>query len=157
MSDIAADAAPAPARRGSRRGLLAMLGLGLAAGAAGFVPTYLGLWSPRTLLAAKAPPAAAGIGFVALPVLTVSVPGPRPRQVRVAIVLEVDERHRGTVEHLVPRVVDTATTFLTGIAPEAYDRRGILEIVRAELATRAAQVLGENRIRDLLLTEFVLT
>lgn len=156
MSDIASDAAPIPAPKTSRRGLLAMAGVGLLAGLAGFAPTYLGLWSPRELIARTASAPAMEVGFVELPVLTVSVPGPQAKQVQIAIILEIDERHRAEVEHLIPRVVDTTTTFLTGISPEAYERRGILEIVRAELTTRAVQVLGEGRIRDLLLTEFVL-
>ena len=36
----------------------------------------------------------------------------------------------------------------------ALDRRGILEILRAEMATRARFVLGDQAVRDLLITEF---
>ena len=36
----------------------------------------------------------------------------------------------------------------------AFSRRGILEIIRAELATRTRFVLGDAAVRDLLITEF---
>lgn len=144
---------PAP-----RRGWLLVLVLCVLAGAGGFVPTWLGLWSPMALVAGLSAPAGEGAaqpGFVEVPPLTLSIPGPHPRRVRVAIVLEVQERDRAAIGHLLPRVTDVATGFLTGIAPEAYDRRGILEVIRAELTTRIGQALAPHPVGGVLLTEFV--
>ena len=42
----------------------------------------------------------------------------------------------------------------SGIDPAAYDKRGVLEIIRAELLARTRYVLGEDAIKDLLITEF---
>ena len=53
-----------------------------------------------------------------------------------------------------PRVSDAFTSFLSGIDPAAYDKRGVLEIIRAELLARTRYVLGEDAIKDLLITEF---
>lgn len=156
MSDTSIESTPIDTGSRARRGWLPIAILGLVAGAAGFGPTYLGLWSPRDLVPARAASIAPRTGFVSLEPLAVSIPGPRERMVQVGIVLEIDEADRAAVEHAVPRLTDAATAFLGGIAPEAYDRRGILEIIRAELDTRARQILGADRIERLLLTEFVL-
>ena len=53
-----------------------------------------------------------------------------------------------------PRILDTFTGFLSGIDPAAYDKRGVLEIIRAELLARTRYVLGETAAKDLLITEF---
>ena len=147
----------APETGGRRRWLLVPVLCIIAAGA-GFVPAWLGLWSPLTLVESVTAPGedrGAALGFIEMAPMTVSVPGPHPRRVRLAITLEVQERNRVTVNHLLPRVTDVATGFLTGIAPEAYDRRGILEVIRAELNTRVAQALGPGKVESVLLTEFV--
>ena len=46
------------------------------------------------------------------------------------------------------------TPFLSQVDASAFGRRGILEIVRGELATRTSFILGEAAVRDLLITEF---
>lgn len=143
----------------SRRGWLLVLVLCVFAGGAGFVPTWLGLWSPMALVGRISTSSGAEAplpGFIEVPPLTLSIPGPHPRRVRVVLVLEVQERHRAAVTHLLPRVTDVATGFLSGIAPEAYDRRGILEVIRVELTTRIGQTLAPQPIDGVLLTEFVL-
>lgn len=144
----------APARSG--RGWLIVILVSLLAGGGGFASTYLGLWSPRALLGSVGQEAAPALDFVEVPPLSVTIPGPNPRRVQVGLALEISESGRGRVEHLMPRVIDTATAFLTGIAPEAYDRRGILEIIRAELRTRIMQVVDDGLVKDVLLTEFIL-
>ena len=162
MTDAAADgpdtaAEPAPATRGRRRWLLPLV-VCVVAGGAGFAPTWLGLWSPFAVIEGVGAPKAEGDvgppGFVALPPMVLSIPGPHPRRIRLAITLEIQERNRAAVTHLLPRVADVTTGLLTGIAPEAYERRGILEVIRAELNTRISQAVGSGKIDDVLLTEF---
>ena len=53
-----------------------------------------------------------------------------------------------------PRITDSYNGFLSQIDAAAFSRRGILEILRAELATRTRFVLGDAALRDLLITEF---
>ncbi len=149
------ETADPPARK---RGWLLVVALCLVAGGAGFAPTFLGLWSPMALVEGiSAPSEARGSqpAFIEVAPMTLSIPGPRLRRLRVAIVLEVREGDRAAVTRLLPRVTDAATGFLTGIAPEAYDRRGILEVIRAELTTRIGQALAPLPIENVLLTEFV--
>ncbi len=53
-----------------------------------------------------------------------------------------------------PRVSDAFTTFLSDVDPSAYDKRGVLEIIRTELVGRTRLVLGDEAVKDLLITEF---
>ena len=68
--------------------------------------------------------------------------------------IETDQVHRPEVEHLTPRLSDAFNSFLADIAPAAFEKRGILDIVRDELATRAVFVLGDKAFSDILITEF---
>lgn len=68
--------------------------------------------------------------------------------------IDTDPLQADQAKLLMPRVVDAFNGLLAGIDPAALDRRGILEILRAEMATRARFVLGEDAVRDLLITEF---
>ena len=55
-----------------------------------------------------------------------------------------------------PRILDSFNSFLSDIDPAAFDRRGVLEIVRAELQTRVDMLLGEPRVGNVLITEFAI-
>ena len=138
MTDITADmvakgagnAAEPPRKPLLRRMLpvlLPLLALGVGAGS-----TYAGLWSPLALLQPSEPvpdvQAAPAVVFVDVPRIVLSLPGTDGRSLVVTTLIDID--------------------------PAALDRRGILEILRAEMATRARFVLGDQAVRDLLITEF---
>lgn len=139
------------------RKLLAAL-LVLACLGAGFASTFLGFWSPLGLFSkheAKVPAAEVPTAqFVSLPQTVLTLPGPQMRTLIMSIQIETDQAHREQVEYLVPRLSDAFNGFLTDIDPTAFERRGILDIVRDELATRAVYVLGKDAFSDILITEF---
>lgn len=139
------------------RGMMFVIIAALVLAGAGFGSTFLGFWSPSALLhreAAPAKDASFAVEFVNIPPVEVIVPGPNSRTLIVQAVIETDAAHRSQVEHLMPRISDLFTAFLSGVDPAAYQRRGVLEVIRAELVTRARLVLGEESVRDLLITEF---
>lgn len=154
----AAEAPPEEAPR--RKGLLIPALAALVLGGGGFATTYLGFWSPGALLSGLSGPGAeAAIPeavFVDVPRIELSIPGGRGRNLMLAASIETDAGHRAQVEHLMPRVSDAFTGFLSGIDPAAYDKRGVLEIIRDELVTRTRYVLGEEPVKDLLITEFLI-
>lgn len=155
MTDATANlAADPPAKASGRKKLIPILAAVLLAGG-GFASTYLGLWSPAAMLAPKkeAPPAPMVI-FVNLPTIELNIPGGSGRSLLLAASLETDSAHQAEVAHLMPRILDAFTSFLSGIDPAAYDKRGVLEIIRAELLARTRYILGESAIKDLLITEF---
>nr|WP_111299657.1 flagellar basal body-associated FliL family protein [Paracoccus saliphilus] len=155
MTDAVADAAE-PSR--SKRGLLVPIAAALLLGGGGFASTYMGFWSPAGLMAqpesAEPVLAHAAVEFIDVPKVEIVVPGGRARSLVLAATIETDTAHAADVRHLMPRVSDAFTTFLSGVDPSAYDKRGVLEVIRAELVTRTRFVLGEDPVKDLLITEF---
>ena len=142
---------------GVRRALLP-LGLVIVLTAAGFGSTYLGFWSPMGLLSAKKEeePAATEpkVEFVDIPQIVLTLPGPRSRVLVMTVKIETNQIKRAEVEHLTPRLLDSFNSFLADIDVAAFEKRGILDIIRDELATRAVFVLGKDAFTDILITEF---
>ena len=156
MTDVADGSAPANTPRRGRRMLL-ILALAALLGGGGFASTFLGFWSPRMLLA---PPQAVPESpvttshFVDLPQIVLTLAGPDLRTLMMSIKIETDAAHEAEVRHLTPRLLDAFNAFLVDVDSTAFGRRGILDIIRGELATRAVFVLGKDAFTDLLITEF---
>ncbi len=138
-----------------KKGVLLMAVAALLLGGGGFASTYLGFWSPAALLAPGPEKAAESSAvFVDVPAIALHMPGSPPRELILSASIETDQAHQAEVKHLMPRVMDAFTSFLSEVDRAAYDKRGVLEIIRAELVTRTRYVLGEEAVRDLLITEF---
>lgn len=154
MTDISEPIEDSPPRPLGRR-LLPIL-LPVLALAAGFGVTYTGLLSPLSLLAPAAPaPQAAPVAvFLDMPRIILTIPGERTQTLALAVVVEIDPAAADTARLLMPRIADSFNGFLSQVDPVAFSRRGILEIIREELATRTRFILGESAVRDLLITEF---
>ena len=157
MTDIS-EPLDAPPPRPLLKRLLPVL-LPVLALAAGLGSTVTGLWSPLSMLhpAAPAPmeaqqPAAAT--FLDVPRLVLTLPGERTQTLALAITLEVEPASLSQARMLMPRITDSYNGFLSQIDAAAFSRRGILDILRGELATRTRFILGDTALRDLLITEF---
>jgi len=156
-----AHAAPAkpentPETSGLRRALpLALVALLLGVG---FLSTYQGFWAPLALLQPpKDQPEVAEVApaqFVGLPQIALTLAGSSLRTLVMSVEIETDAAHAEEVRHLLPRISDAFNSFLASIDPVAFERRGILDIIRDELATRAVHILGEGAFSDILITEF---
>lgn len=154
MSDATADEQP-PARRGRSKLLLA--GAVLIAGFGGFAASYLGYVSPTALMASDKAAEAHGPapGYVDVPRIMLPLAG-RNRQLVLSIKLETTAEQVAGIEQQMPRILDSFNSFLSDIDPGAFDRRGVLEIVRAELQARVDMLLGEPRVGNVLITEFAI-
>ena len=154
VADINAEGKPG----GGIGRILLPLGLALVLGGAGFATTWLGFWSPVSLFAAKEQAveaeAAPAVAFVDIPQIVLTLAGPGTRTLVMTVKIETDQSHRAEVEHLTPRLLDSFNSFLADIDRAAFEKRGILDIVRDELATRAVFVLGKEAFTDVLITEF---
>lgn len=156
MTDITTDLPEQPpAKKRGKLGKLLPILVSVVLAGAGFASTYTGLWSPSALIASSDVPEKhdALPVFVDVPPLELSIPGAR-LTLSLAASIETDKAHEKDIAHLMPRVLDTFTVFLLDIDSAAYDKRGVLEIIRAELLSRTRQVLGEDAVKDLLITEF---
>lgn len=155
-------------KKGGRGGLLLPLLLGLAlAGAAGGA----GFW------AVTAGPFASGDGsargeasghvaddaaplpdtvFVALEPVVISL-GPElaGRHLMFAGHLEVPAEHEEEVTHLLPRVLDVLNGYLRVVSIAELGEPTSLALIRAQILRRIQVVTGNGRVRDLLVTQFV--
>lgn len=162
MSDVAeiTEDAPAP---GGRKGLLLGLLGALVLGGGGFYAAYSGLigGAADTAHEGDSPPvvksADPAIGFVPLDPLVVSLGhAATNRYLRFSAQLEIDQQYRDEVELLQPRVLDVLNGFLRAVDSRDIESPESLGWLRAQMLRRVQVVTGEGRVRDLLITEFVL-
>lgn len=149
---------PAPARGAGLRPILAGAGLALLLGGAGFYATWSGLLLAGSGGQADAAPAALpDVAFLPLDPVVVSLNGAGDgRHLRFVAQLEVAAPHAGDVSHLTPRILDVLNGYLRAVDPVTLQQAGALVTIRAQLLRRIQIVTGEGRVRDLLVTEFVL-
>ncbi|PLL14609.1 flagellar basal body protein FliL [Tabrizicola sp. TH137] len=156
MSDAAEPAAKT--RPAGLKPLIAGVALAVVLGGAGFLATWSGM-----ILPAAAPQADAGaeslpdVAFVPLDPVVVSLDTAGDgRHLRFVAQLEVASPHAGEVSHLTPRILDVLNGYLRAVDPVVLQQAGALLKIRAQLLRRIQIVTGEGRVRDLLVTEFVL-
>lgn len=153
-SDLTADSPPP--RRGRLPMLLGLLGA-LAVGAGGFYATYSGLLLSKDAPPSAGPTALPDLAFVPLDPIIVSLgPASRGRHLRFTAQIEVVSRHRSEVETLRPRILDVLNSYLRALEVEEIEAPGVLPRLRAQMLRRIQIVTGEGRVRDLLITEFVI-
>lgn len=158
MADPEDPVAPAPKK--SKKPLMIGLLLAILLGGGGFYATWSGLiLGAAASHAADAPEAAAlpDIAFVPITPLVISIgPLAEKRYLRFAAQLEVTTPHLADVTLLLPRIVDVLNGYLRAVDPAQFDDPAALLRIRAQLLRRIQIVTGDGRVRDLLITEFVL-
>lgn len=158
MSD-AVEGEDAPPKKKSKLPILIGLVLALALGGGGFYATYAGL-----ILGANAAPehamdgeAMPDIAFVPIDPVVVSLAGAAGnRHLKFTSQLEVEMMHAAEVTLLLPRILDVLNSYLSAVDPKSLEGQAAIVRVRAQLLRRIQIVTGEGRVRDLLITEFVL-
>jgi flagellar FliL protein len=115
---------------------------------------------PTALFAHEEAKAAAPVdaAFVAMAPITISLaPGASARLLRFTGQLEVTPESAAEVEALLPRVLDVLNTYLRAVDVRDLEEPASLVRLRAQMLRRVQVVTGEGQVRDLLITEFVLT
>ena len=163
MSDVAIAPEPAAGEAPKKKGRLGLLvGLALAAGLGGgaFYAVSQGMIDPLAFLSHEAHPAdamLADVAFVPLEPVMISLPqGASARHLRFSAQLEVAPEHAAEVAALMPRVLDVLNTYLRAVEVADIERPASLTRLRAQMLRRIQVVAGEGRVRDLLVTEFLL-
>lgn len=103
-----------------------------------------------------ADPATSATEFVALDPLLITPPAIGGKILRFTAQLEVTPASRAEVEQLKPRIVDVFNTYLRAIEPADFEKPEVLVLLRAHLLRRISLVVGENKVTDVLIMEFVL-
>lgn len=152
------DAAP---KKSLKKPLFIGAFLALLLGGGGFYATWSGLILSGADHASDAEQAAApdmpAIEFVPMEALVISLgPAADDRHLRMTTQLEVNAGYAEDVTKLLPRIADLMNGYLHAISPKEFDDSAILVRMRAQLLRRIQIVTGEGRVRDLLVTEFVL-
>ena len=145
-------------KRSSVKGMMVAAAGALVAGAAGFAVTYGGLLDGigGGQKASAAHDAQAYV-FVPLEPLTVSL-GPRAKAqtLRFTAELEVEPGAEQTVTALRPRIMDVLNGYLRAVEEAELEDPAALAILRAQMLRRIEVVVGDGKVRDLLVLEFIL-
>lgn len=161
MSDPSAPR-PETAAGKSKLPLLLGLVLMLALAGGGFYAVYAGL-----LLGAKPEAAEAEtqgevavlpeIAFVPITPLVVSL-GPEAggRFLHFTAQMEVAKEYEADVTLLLPRILDVLNSYLRAVETRELADQTALVRLRAQMLRRIQLVTGGDRVRDLLITEFVI-
>jgi flagellar FliL protein len=159
MAETGQEADEAP-KKSSKLPTILGLVLMLVLGGGGFFAVYTGLilGQSEPHLAQDAPVTALpDIAFVPLEPLVISlVEGAGARHLLFKAQLEVAKAHQADVELLLPRVMDVLNGYLRAVEVSELEDRSALIRLRAQMLRRIQIVTGEGRVRDLLVTEFVL-
>lgn len=99
----------------------------------------------------------ASVAFVAIDPLIITLgPESQGRHLRFKAQLEVTPLHQPEVTLLMPRVLDVLNSYLRAVEVAELEDPTTLITLRAQMLRRVQLVTGQDRVRDLLITEFVL-
>lgn len=164
MTNATAEQAEAQEKPG-KKGLLIGLILAVAGTAGGYFLTVSGLLplggqtdKPDAHETTTDDPARAlpNVGFVDLPVVIVSVDAGDSRHLKFHAQLEVNAPYIADVEKMQPRIMDVLNGYLRAIQVADLEDSLALMRIRGHLLRRIGIVVGEGRVRDVLVMEFVL-
>ena len=139
-----------------------ILGLVLFAvlGSGGFYAVYSGLvLAPAAATSAGKEHASdmPDIAFVPLDPVTITLGEVSANiHLRFAAQLEVDSARKDEVTLLIPRILDVLNGYLRAVEVAELGDPNALVRLRSQMLRRIQIVTGEGRVRDLLVTEFVL-
>lgn len=144
-------------RKRSRMPLILGLVLFLALGGAGFYGVWSGLVLAPRVEEAQAPGDLPEIAFVPVEPVVISLGKVSDnRHLRFAAQLEVEKAGEGEVTLLLPRILDVLNGYLRAVEVAELEDPDALVRLRSQMLRRIQIVTGQGRVRDLLVTEFVL-
>ncbi len=164
MTDSTAEQAETPDKKGKNR-LIAGLILAISGAAVGYFLTTSDLLpfggaaktdGSATDAADKPAKALADVRFVDLPPVIVSVNAGEARHLKFHAQLEVNAPYTSDVEKMQPRIMDVLNGYLRAVEVSDLEDSLALMRIRGHLLRRIEIVVGEGRVRDVLVMEFVL-
>ena len=150
-------------KKASKLPLVIGLALALLGGGGGFFAVYSGLIlapektkhvaEEESFEKVKDMP---NVAFVPVDPMVISLSSGRARHLRFQAQLEVGMPYEAEVTKLMPRVVDVLNSYLRALDPEDLEAGSALIRLRAQMLRRVQIVTGGDRVKDLLIMEFVL-
>ena len=159
MATAEATVDDAPKKR-SKKPLLIGLVLALVLGGGGFYATFSGMilgGGEEHTEVEHAPGPLMGIAFVPLETIVISLGADSGSEhLRFTAQLEVVDTAAADVTTLAPRILDVLNSYLRAIDTASIEDPHAMARLRSQMLRRIQVVTGEGRVRDLLITEFVL-
>lgn len=156
MADATLAAAAAPKKRKPMALILGVVAAAILGGGA-FYATYSGIVLGPPEKVTPEQEKLSGIAFVPLEPLVISLgENGRNQHLRFAAHLEVAKAYADEVQMLQPRILDVLNGYLRAVDLKDLEDPTALIRLRAQMLRRLQIVTGEGRVRDLLITEFVL-
>lgn len=161
MTDATAEPAEVPEKSG-KKGMIIGAILAVVGAVGGYVLTTSGLLpiggKPASAKAEESKPAKAlpKVGFVDLAPVVVSVNTSDSRHLKFHAQLEVNAPYMADVEKMKPRIMDVLNGYLRAVEVSDLEDSLALIRIRGHLLRRIEIVVGEGRVRDVLVMEFVL-
>lgn len=155
-ADMSQDAAP---KKKSKLPLILGLVLFLALGGGGFFAVYSGMILGHETAEAGVEHVGdlPAIAFVPLEPVTITLGDlASNNHLRFAAQLEVNLAYQADVVLLAPRILDVINGYLRAVEVGELGDPNALVRLRSQMLRRIQIVTGEGRVRDLLVTEFVL-
>ncbi|MGB3281166.1 MAG: flagellar basal body-associated FliL family protein [Pseudorhodobacter sp.] len=149
----------APPKRKSKIPLLSGLVLAITLGAGGFYATWSGmiLGTNGEEVVAEIVDPLPDIAFVPVDPIVISLGrNSVANHLRFTSQIEVNKSMTQEVTLLLPRIMDVLNGYLRAIDITQLEDPAALIRIRAHMLRRIQIVTGEGRVRDLLITEFVL-
>lgn len=162
MAKTETDGDAAPAKRSKKPLILGVVGAMVLGGGA-FFALYSGMImggddGSRTSANGRGGESLlSSVAFVPVDPLIITLgPEVQARHLRFQAQLEVTPAYQQEVTLLMPRVLDVLNSYLRAVEAEEFERPTALITLRAQMLRRVQLVTGQDRVRDLLITEFVL-
>ncbi|WP_425081344.1 flagellar basal body-associated FliL family protein [Ruegeria arenilitoris] len=164
MTDATAEQAEVPEKSGKKRMIIGVI-LAVAGAAGGYFLTTSGLLpfggkpameDVKETDKGKAVKALPQVGFIDLPPVIVSVNAGDSRHLKFHAQLEVNSEYAADVEKMKPRIMDILNGYLRAVEVSDLEDSLALMRIRGHLLRRIEIVVGEGRVRDVLVMEFVL-
>lgn len=147
-------------KKRSKVPLLVGLVLAVVLGGGGFYATWSGMIfgaDAHATAGESVPGPLTGIAFVPLETMVISLgPESSSNHLRFTAQVEVVDSAAADVALLAPRIMDVLNSYLRAIDTAAIEDPGAMAKLRSQMLRRIQIVTGEGRVRDLLITEFVL-
>lgn len=169
MTEVATSQDEETPKKGKKGLIFGVLGAVVLGGAAFFV-TYTGIFpsaggDSEVATDSRGDPVVtehidteSDVTFVALDPVIISLGKfASSRHLRFQAYLEVPSAAAEEVEHLSPRILDVLNTYLRAISESELEDPASMNRLRAQMLRRVQVVVGEENVRDLLITEFVLS
>ncbi|MCR9127391.1 MAG: flagellar basal body-associated FliL family protein [Rhodobacteraceae bacterium] len=161
MTDAAASP-PEPGVKRSKLPLLLGIFLAMLGGGAGYFSVSSGIVrlgeSPSETAETATPGAAPEVEYVPIDPMIISLnDNGSILHLRFSAQIEVDARYKADVTRLMPRIVDVLNTYMRALDLDDLRDAQALTRLRVQMLRRIQVVVGEGRIGDLLIMEFVLS